>query len=236
MEFLSQSLDDPASKPCGKCASCQGKPEAMRGVSESLVREAIVHLQRCDLPVELRAQWPQQALPTYGWVGGNIKKELRGEVGRALCILGDSGWGMQVQREREAEAFSDDLVTALVDLVLRWGPMPRPTWITAVPSLARPGLVPDLAQRLAEGLGIPFVPAVRQVRRKEPQAEMDNSWHKANNLDGVFQVTASKQTTGPVLLLDDLTDSGWTLTLVAALLRQVGSGPVFPLTLATRWA
>jgi ATP-dependent DNA helicase RecQ len=36
----------------------------------------------------------------------------------------------------------------------------------------------------------------------------------------------------PVLLLDDVVDSGWTLTMAAVLLRQYGSGPVFPFALA----
>ncbi|HEY5914725.1 MAG TPA: RecQ family ATP-dependent DNA helicase [Verrucomicrobiae bacterium] len=37
---------------------------------------------------------------------------------------------------------------------------------------------------------------------------------------------------GPVLLVDDMVDSGWTLTLAAALLRLHGSGPVYPFALA----
>jgi ATP-dependent DNA helicase RecQ len=37
---------------------------------------------------------------------------------------------------------------------------------------------------------------------------------------------------GPVLLVDDVVDSGWTLTLVAILLRLNGSGPVYPFALA----
>jgi len=36
----------------------------------------------------------------------------------------------------------------------------------------------------------------------------------------------------PVLLVDDVTDSGWTLAVIATLLRRAGSGPVFPLALA----
>ena len=35
-----------------------------------------------------------------------------------------------------------------------------------------------------------------------------------------------------VLLVDDMVDSGWTFTVCAALLRQAGSGPVFPVALA----
>jgi ATP-dependent DNA helicase RecQ len=36
----------------------------------------------------------------------------------------------------------------------------------------------------------------------------------------------------PVLLVDDVVDSGWTLTLAAVLLRSHGSGPVYPFALA----
>jgi len=36
----------------------------------------------------------------------------------------------------------------------------------------------------------------------------------------------------PVLLVDDVVDSGWTLTVGAVLLREHGSGPVYPFALA----
>jgi len=37
-----------------------------------------------------------------------------------------------------------------------------------------------------------------------------------------------------VLLVDDAADSKWTLTVVGALLRQTGTGPVYPLVLLRR--
>jgi predicted amidophosphoribosyltransferase len=36
----------------------------------------------------------------------------------------------------------------------------------------------------------------------------------------------------PVFLVDDVIDSGWTMTLIATLLLLNGSGPVFPFALA----
>ena len=38
---------------------------------------------------------------------------------------------------------------------------------------------------------------------------------------------------GPVLLLDDMVDSRWTLTVCGFLLREAGSGPMFPFALAS---
>jgi ATP-dependent DNA helicase RecQ len=39
---------------------------------------------------------------------------------------------------------------------------------------------------------------------------------------------------GPVLLVDDLSDSGWTLAVAARLLRRAGAEGVFPLVLAVQ--
>jgi ATP-dependent DNA helicase RecQ len=36
----------------------------------------------------------------------------------------------------------------------------------------------------------------------------------------------------PVFLVDDMVDSRWTFTVLAALLRKAGSGPVYPVALA----
>jgi ATP-dependent DNA helicase RecQ len=149
-----------------------------------------------------------------------------------LCILNDSGWGSLVRRGREEGRFAEELAGALADLVRATQPNPSPTWLTCVPSLNHPELVADLARRIAGQLDLPFVPAVGKLRAAPPQKEMENSWQQAHNLDGVFHVEHWKGIAGPVLLIDDLIDSGWTCTIIAALLRKEGSGPVFPFALA----
>ena len=57
------------------------------------------------------------------------------------------------------------------------------------------------------------------------------SVQQVRNLLGAFAIEG-KPPTGPVLLVDDVVDSGWTLTLLAVMLRQHGSGPVHPFALA----
>jgi ATP-dependent DNA helicase RecQ len=232
MEFLARSLDDPTARPCGCCASCQGKAWALRDVPENVSREAVTFLRRSDLPIEPRASWKGSALSEYGWQG-SIRAARRAERGRALCILNDSGWGSLVRQGKYRDArFADELVEALAGLARGWRPNPPPTWVTCIPSLNHPDLVPNLATRLAARLSLPFVAAVRKLRPTRPQKEMENSWQQAHNLDGAFRVTPWKGIAGPVLLVDDVFDSRWTFTIVAALLRQAGSGPVFPLALA----
>jgi ATP-dependent DNA helicase RecQ len=231
MEFLARALDDPSAAPCGRCAFCKGQPEALRRVPEDVIREAVAFLRRSDLPIQLRAQWPGDALPIYGW-RGRIATDRRAEPGRALCILNDSGWGSLVRRGQEERCFAEELVEALAGLIRGRHPNPPPTWVTCVPSLKQPDLVADLARQVAARLHLPFVAALRKVRATPPQKDMGNSWQQAHNLDGTFHVDSWEGVAGPVLLLDDVVDSGWTLTITAALLRQEGSGPVFPFVLA----
>jgi ATP-dependent DNA helicase RecQ len=100
-----------------------------------------------------------------------------------------------------------------------------------VPSSRAPELVPGLARRLAEGLGLPFVDAVTRTREAPRQAEMENSAQQLRNVYGAFAV-AGTVPEGPVLLVDDIHDSRWTLTVVGAALRAAGSGAVHPFTLA----
>ena len=114
----------------------------------------------------------------------------------------------------------------------RWQPNPAPQWVCCVPSRNHPELVPDFARRLAAYLGLPFVDAVSKVADNEPQKAQQNRYHQCRNLDGVFEITEPLPD-GPVLLVDDIVDSGWTMTVIAALLQQAGSGLVYPVALAS---
>ena len=62
---------------------------------------------------------------------------------------------------------------------------------------------------------------------------MQNSEHQAANANSAFSVDGSLVRDGPVLLIDDIVDSRWTLTVCGARLRSAGSGLVFPFALAS---
>ena len=234
MRFLSRELDDPAAEPCGRCAVCVGQPLLAESYPDELAIQAAGFLRRLDQVIEPRKIWPGDTLvAAHGW-RGKISPDLQAEEGRALCLWGDAGWGKLVKRGKQVDAhFDAALVQALIDLIrTRWQPTPAPTWITCVPSGNHPGLVKDVAQRLADGLGLPFMPVVRRVRATAPQKTMQNSAQQARNLAGAFAVDPWPRVAEPVLLVDDMVDSRWTLTIIAALLRAAGSGPVFPVALA----
>ena len=234
MEFLRTQLDDPGAAPCGRCMNCTGSPLRVE-VDEPVRVAAREHLRGFDLFVEPRKQWPSgmgSSMPK-----GRIAEDERPETGRALSVMGDGGWGRLVASGRgEDERFADDLVTASAALIAdRWRPDPPPTWVTSVPSMTHPDLVPDFAARLADALGLPIRDLVRKVGQTQPQATMRNSAQQVRNVWDAFAVAdgPSAVPDGPVLLVDDLADSKWTITVVARALRQAGSGPVHPFVLAT---
>ncbi|HTG36093.1 MAG TPA: DEAD/DEAH box helicase [Thermoanaerobaculia bacterium] len=232
MVFLARSLDDENPRPCGKCARCLGRPVIDEGFSHRLAVDASLYLRRSDLPLEGRKQVATGAFPKYGFKG-NLPEGLRAETGRILSRWGDAGWGRLIAEDHSASCFRGELVDAVAEMIRdRWRPEPPPAWVTCVPSLRHPELVPDFAWSLARRLGLPFVDAVRKVLDNPPQKQQQNRFHQCHNLDGAFEVRDGIPS-GPVLLVDDLVDSGWTMTIVAALLRQAGSGPVLPVALAT---
>jgi ATP-dependent DNA helicase RecQ len=233
MGFLARKLDDPQAGACGRCANCQGGPLLPMEVRPETANEAGLFLKRSHQIIQPRKSWPSgQALPEHGFKG-RIAADLQAEEGRALSIWGDAGWGALVRKGRNRdERFSDDLVEGCLQLLRTWQPSPAPTWLTCVPSIAHPDLVPDFTRRLAASLGLRFVPAVEKIRDNPSQRDMENSFQQAHNLDGVFYINQSRLYLEPVILVDDLIDSGWTFTVTAALLRRAGLPGVYPLALA----
>ena len=117
-------------------------------------------------------------------------------------------------------------------MIQKWNPDPAPRWICCIPSLIHVELVPEFAARLAQAIGIPFSSCISKERSNSPQKKMHNSFQQARNLDGVFGLDQNSVLEGPCLLIDDIVDSRWTFTVVAALLRRSGCESVFPLALA----
>jgi ATP-dependent DNA helicase RecQ len=223
MQFLRAQLDDPDPEPCGRCAVCTEPLFADPGPAE-LVREAVEFVRGRPVTFEPRKRW-------MGARRGNVKPGDRHEPGRGLSYANDPGWGRRVLAQRDAGAYDDELVDALRGLIDRWPT--GATWVTAVPSLRRPELVGSLAERLAIALEVPFRPVVDKRRETPPQAQMENSAQQADNVDGVFAIPHGVDlSSDPVLLVDDVRDSGWTLTEVTKILRDAGAGPVYPVVLA----
>ncbi|OGZ06796.1 MAG: ATP-dependent DNA helicase RecG [Candidatus Lloydbacteria bacterium RIFCSPHIGHO2_02_FULL_54_17] len=232
MVYLSRALDDAHARVCNKCANCLGHPVVSETYSDKVTVEAALFLKTSEMPLECKKQVAPGAFPIYSF-SGNLPINLRAETGRTLSRWGDAGWGHNVRDDKHEDRFSDELVMAVFEMISkRWKPQPAPTWVTCVPSLRHPELVPDFARRVAAQLELPFIEVVTKLRDNDPQKLQENRFHQCSNLDGVFSV-ADSIPVGPALLIDDIVDSAWTMTVVAALLRRAGSGPIWPVALAT---
>jgi ATP-dependent DNA helicase RecQ len=221
MAFLAAALDDPHAQPCGICDLCASPPLPTE-YDASLSARAASFLRRRPVVIEARRVWPDRR---------TISVDRRSIQGRALCRWGDGGWSELVKRGKQVDGrFDQQLVVELADLVRGWRPHPDPAWITWVPSLDHPVLVAQLAAGVGEALGLPTVEAVVKVRATEPQKTMQNSAQQLANITGASAVHRPLPA-GPVLLIDDVVDSRWTLTYVGSLLREAGVDAVVPVAL-----
>lgn len=226
MAFLIQALDGDLNQ-----LTEPKLPPLPESVNSKLIQEAINFLCRSDFPIEPRKKFPPGGLHGYK-VKGNIAETYQAQEGRVLSIWGDAGWGELVKQGKYQDGrFSDELVTAFVEMIQKWNPQPAPTWVTCVPSLRHPDLVPNFAKRVAKMLGLPFDPIIVKIKETAEQKTMANSSLQARNLDGAFSLS-HQPSRGGVLLIDDMVDSRWTLTICAYLLKKYGSGAVFAAALA----
>ncbi len=232
MTFLRRALDDHDPTPCGKCASCIGQPVVNQAIDSTLAHRAGTFLKHAEMVIKPKAQVAANAFIEYGF-RGNLPQNLRMQEGRVLSRWGDAGWGRLVADNKHAGQFSDELVEAMVEMLQqRWQPNSAPQWVCCVPSRNHPELVPNFARRLAARLGLPFIDVVSKVKDNKPQKGQENRFHQCRNLDGAFAINQAVPDT-PVLLIDDIIDSGWTLAVIAALLQRAGSGVVYPVALAS---
>ncbi len=230
MAFLVRELSDPHAHACGRCANCS-TPTLPNRVSDPELLEAARQFLRNDFQIITpRHQWPAEV---HLGSAGNIPVDLQNQEGRALSIYDDPGWGKLVaQGKYRDKRFSDILVSAAAELITqKWKPKPFPRFVTAVPSLRAVSLVEDFAQRLASVLKIPYTQVISKIRETPPQKRMANSAHQAKNIIDAFVITGNVPS-GPCLLVDDIFDSKWTLTILGYKINEKGGGPVFPFTLA----
>ncbi len=230
MRFIAKALDDhDAPERCGRCRNCTGVTSKFQPDPAAIARaQQYLRLGKA-LTFEPRRRWPS------GLPGFAKTNDIRvNGPGLALSSYYDEGWGAQVRAVRiNGGAYGDTLVKASVEaLQNHWkSGGPKPQMVVAVPSLRRPGLVEAFAERLAQGLGLPLKPVLEHVEQHAPQSEMRNSFQQASNLLERFKVTVPLRGES-VLLVDDVADSKWTLTVLGDLLQRKGAGAVYPFALA----
>ncbi|KGI79911.1 ATP-dependent DNA helicase RecQ [Actinopolyspora erythraea] len=238
MEFLRSELDDPHAEPCGRCDNCTGVAYSTE-VDSVTSESARQRLERAGVTLSPRKMWPNGMRAVDIPVSGKIAPSEQHEPGRALGRFSDIGWGGKLRELLGPEASDgevpEELVQACVRVLADWDWARRPAGVVAMGSSARPMLVASLAERIA---AIGRLPLLGHVAH-DPARRTQRSHNSARRLAGLWSrfglpdELSLTELGGPVLLVDDYTDTGWTLAVVARMLRQAGASGVLPLTLAS---
>ncbi|CAM5720594.1 DNA helicase OS=Streptomyces fumanus OX=67302 GN=GCM10018772_37800 PE=4 SV=1 [Streptomyces fumanus] len=198
--------------------------------------------------------WPT-GLPAIGVdLKGRVPAGEQAAPGRALGRLSDIGWGNRLRPMLAPQApdgpVPDDVAKAVVGVLADWAKAPdgwvsgapdsrpRPVGVVSVPSRTRPQLIDSLAARIAEIGRLPLLGSLAYAG-DAPRMSRSNSAQRLKALDGALTVppalaSALAEQRGPVLLVDDYTETGWTLAVAARLLRRAGAQEVLPLVLAVQ--
>ncbi|MES4903067.1 MULTISPECIES: DEAD/DEAH box helicase [unclassified Streptomyces] len=255
MEFLRRQLDDEAAAPCGRCDNCAGARFTAE-VSAASLEAARGELGRPGVEVEPRRMWPT-GLPAVGIeLKGRIPAGEQAAPGRALGRLSDIGWGNRLRPlfapHSPDEPVPDDVADAVVTVLADWAKGPggwasgapdapaRPVGVVTVASHTRPRLIQTLGERIASVGRMPLLGAVSHLDAgADTRVPRTNSAQRLRALHGALTVPpglaeALGRASGPVLLVDDMADTGWTLAVAARLLRRAGAEAVFPLVLAVQ--
>jgi ATP-dependent DNA helicase RecQ len=234
MSFLRAQLDDPDLRPderCGRCDNCTGATFTA-DVDESAVAETQARLLRPGVEITPRKQWPTGLAKIGVQLSGRISDGP--EPGRVIGRLTDLGWGERLRRVLDGDdaVAGDVFVRAAVDVLAAWGWDTRPVAVMGLDSQRHPVLIGSVVDRLAELGKLTNLGILRYAQGRRPVTAA-NSAYRVAALHDSWEVPDLGGVTGPVLLVDDVTDSGWTLTMAARVLRQAGAPAVLPFALAS---
>ena len=240
MEQLRRDLDDTDAAPCGRCDVCAGTWFPTE-VAESAAATARAAIDRPGVELEPRSTWPT-GMPSLGVeVKGRIPADEQAATGRALARLSDVGWGTRLRDVVGPTAgdgpVTERVVAAVVAVLKEWTWDRRPVAVVAMPSRTRPQLVASLAERIATLGKLQPLGAMALAHGGPTGQRGGNSAHRLAAVWDRLVVPADVEAAmagvdGPVLLVDDLADSRWSLTVAARSLRRAGADEVLPLVLA----
>lgn len=234
MTFLRAQLDDPeliAGARCGRCDNCAGTIYAPE-VESTAVEAAQERLQRPGVELTPRRQWPTGMAKLGIDLSGRITDGPA--EGRTIGRLTDLGWGTRLRQLLDSpdDDVPADVLKAAVAVLAAWSWDQRPVAVMGLDSTTHPKLIGSLVDGLAE-LGRLTNLGILRYRPERRPVTAANSAFRVAALAEAWTEPEIGALTGPVLLIDDLVDTGWTQTMAARVLRRAGVESVLPFALAS---
>lgn len=232
MVFLRSQLDDPEldGQGCGRCDNCAGAHYTadVDAGAASAVRD---QLMRPGVELATRKQWPTGLRSLGIELSGRISGGA--EPGRVIGRLTDLGWGARLRQlldGPDGEA-PDEVVQAAVAVLKAWNWDTRPVAVMGLDSDSHPQLIGSLVTRLAELGRLQNLGTLHYRPQRRPVTAANSAYRVAALVDS-WEVP-DLDVSGPVLLVDDLVDTGWTLTMATQVLRAAGAPAVLPFGIAS---
>jgi len=237
MNYLRAQLDDdPGSRGCGRCDNCGG---LMLGADadSSVVEDARARLSVPGVPVDPRGQWPSGMASAGVALSGKIPVGQRAEQGRAVGRLDGIGWGSALRDALRVGSPDGEtpipLRHAAVQVLDAWPEAAGVDGVVYLESVTRRQLTEHLATGMARYRKVPVLARFELTSDGPPPPSAVNSAQRLKGVLGRHRLSDPDAVAGKrVLLVDDRTDSGWTLAVAARELRMAGAAAVFPLVLA----
>ena len=226
MQRVAAEFDAPDAKEiCGICSNCRGGFIVPVSTDPELTAKAARYLEERHGTINPRKKWSSLS---------SIPVELQMQQGWILCDIYYSTMGQTVKRGKYSLGFfPQELVNAAEEFLREKVMNAGIDCLVPVPSLGHPRLVPDFAKALGDSLGIPCFEAVQKIPGAVEQKSLNNSVMQEANVRNFTRVINPRDIEGRnVLLVDDMTDSRWTLAVIASELLEAGASSVYPFTLS----
>lgn len=230
MNYIISHLGEQTLSRCNSCQNCNSTQTPLSEINAFSTQEAEQFINQQKLIIKPKTKWPSGG---SNGVKGKIHENFQYLEGRALSLYQKEGLGELVIQNRYSDKhFNDELVYHCAKFIYdHYQELNSPHWLTAVPSLRNPFLVPDFTRRVAESLKLPYKQVLFKVQETPEQKYMKNANRQAGNIMNAFNINNSILS-GPVLLIDDIMNSGWTFAICAMKLKEAGCVNVTPLALS----
>ena len=223
-KYIIGCLDDKEKKDCGRCSNCTKEKLFDNDITMQELENALSYINNLEMVIVPRKQWPSKDF------FDTIKIHNQLLPGIVLSKYNDVGYGKLVKKGKyEDKRFCDELVGKSASILKDVIKEHNIKYITCVPSL-RSNIVKDFTLRLAESLKLEFVDALSKKDALQ-QKKMENSYFQCRNAVESFEVNDYNYS-GNILLVDDMVDSKWTITVCGHYLMEAGFESVFPYALA----
>lgn len=217
MEYLTNALDDPGSRRCGKCSTCL--ESAWNWTNDKLSKDDIAKVNEFFAKSFIIIEPRQKSVLT------NKSLTTKHEEGLALSYYHEQ-LGQEARSGKYVDQhFSELLVKASADklkLYLREkGIRARDLVVVPIPSNRRPQLLPEFAQRLAKTLQCKYEHIFAKKKDEPEQKSLLNSRHQEQSVREYLYIEKEHDLHNQhILLVDDFVDSRWTFTVAAELLGE----------------